>query len=828
MSDVKRVRDFPGRRAERGAGVPGYGLAVLLVLLATGVRWLLDPFVGESVPYVTYFLASAVAIRFTGLGPSILAIVLGTLVATWLFVPPRGAVPTDLAQLLSIGVFLAANLIVLALAQAMRRAKVQAEANARTALEQKKELERLLAERARAQDKLRESEQRLRASFDNAAMGLAEVDADDQFIAVNDRACQILGFSREELLRLNIHDLTAPEDRAHSDQLNADLHAGRRDRIAYEKRYLKRDGSPLWVYVTASAIRDAQGRWLRSIATIEDISERKRAEDALRRRAEEIERLLEVVPAAVWVAYDPQSRVITGNRLANEFYESAPGENVSASTLPEARRFFASDGRELAPGELPMQFAAATNQELRDVELRVQLPSGQHRTILGSAIPLRNERGEARGCIGAFLDITERKRVEAEIRHSRRLLAEAEALAHTGAWEWNLATDQWTFSDEWLSIHGCRNRRLTPDQLLSIAHPEDRAAIARALENVRHGVAPYDLEHRIVRQDDGSVRVLHARGRFVRDAAGTVVKVYGFAQDITEQREAREVLARSKEELERLVQERTAKLRELVGELEHFSYTITHDMRAPLRAMQGFAQLMLEGGCAECANRMARDYLGRIVTAARRMDALITDALQYNRAVRTELALEPVEVPPLLRGMIDSYPNFQSPHADIALEGNFPPVLGNSAALTQCFSNLLGNAVKYVAPGTKPRVRIWAEEVPNVRNVERRMSNVEWGTQPVHHPPSTPQPSTLSGAECAVRIWFEDNGIGIPPESQGRIFDMFYRGHATHEGTGIGLALVRKNAERMGGKVGVESEPGRGSRFWIELQKAVAAADEPS
>jgi PAS domain S-box-containing protein len=150
-----------------------------------------------------------------------------------------------------------------------------------------------------------------------------------------------------------------------------------------------------------------------------DLIERKRAEEALRRRAEEVERLLDVVPAAVWVAHDPQCLAITGNRRANEFYEAAAGDNVSASTSPEVRRFFDSGGGELAADELPMQVAAATNREVRHVELHVELRSGRRIAMLGHAVPLHDEKGDVRGCIGAFVDITERKQAEEALANAK-------------------------------------------------------------------------------------------------------------------------------------------------------------------------------------------------------------------------------------------------------------------------------------------------------------------------------------------------------------------------------------------------------------------------
>lgn len=270
-------------------------------------------------------------------------------------------------------------------------------------------------------------------------------------------------------------------------------------------------------------------------------------------------------------------------------------------------------------------------------------------------------------------------------------------------------------------------------------------------------------------------------------------------------RAAREGLVAANADLERKVQERTAKLRQTIEELEGFSYSIVHDMRAPLRAMQNFAALAQES-CAGCGRTDGLDYFRRIRTASNRMDLLITDALNYTKVVRQELAMTSVDVGRLLRGIVETYLNLQPPAVEIQVEFEALLVLGNESVLTQVFSNLLGNAVKFVAPAVKPCVRVWAETragcpggpgFDSVRNEE-------------------------SDREQFVRIWVEDNGIGIPKGAHSKIFGMFRRMHGAEEypGTGIGLAIVRKAMERTGGRVGVESEPGQGSRFWIELCQA--------
>jgi signal transduction histidine kinase len=166
---------------------------------------------------------------------------------------------------------------------------------------------------------------------------------------------------------------------------------------------------------------------------------------------------------------------------------------------------------------------------------------------------------------------------------------------------------------------------------------------------------------------------------------------------------------------------------------------------------------------------------------------LIQDVLSYSRIIRVEMRPAPVNLDKLVHDILVNYPGWQPPKAHITVEGSLGIVWGNDAFLTQCVTNLIGNAVKFVARGAVPHVRIWPEDKD------------EW-----------------------ARINFTDNGIGIDPSQQQRIFGMFERIHhpKEYDGTGIGLSIVRKAIERMGGELGVDSRAGQGSTFWIQLQKA--------
>lgn len=257
-----------------------------------------------------------------------------------------------------------------------------------------------------------------------------------------------------------------------------------------------------------------------------------------------------------------------------------------------------------------------------------------------------------------------------------------------------------------------------------------------------------------------------------------------------QQNRLREQLQRYAAELEQRVADRTVALQEANTELQAFTYSVSHDLRAPLRAMQGFAQALLED-YADKLDSFAQDYARRIVAAASRMDTLINDLLAYSRLSRAEIRLQPVSLAVVVaEALAQLEAELQERQAQVTVEESLPEVVAHRTTLIQVVTNLLANAVKFVAPTVKPQVRVWAEE-----------------------------------REGWVRLWLQDNGIGIAPEHQQRIFRVFERLHGieTYPGTGIGLAIVRKGVERMGGRVGVKSQVGQGSRFWIELPQVEKA-----
>ena len=250
---------------------------------------------------------------------------------------------------------------------------------------------------------------------------------------------------------------------------------------------------------------------------------------------------------------------------------------------------------------------------------------------------------------------------------------------------------------------------------------------------------------------------------------------------------AKNEIGRHALELEQVVAVRTGELRETIGELEGFSYSVSHDMRAPLRAMQSYASFLVD----EYAGKLDEkgiNYLQQIMRSAVRLDQLIQDVLSYTRVLHAKLPMESVDLDRLVRDLIGSFLHGKPIRPEIHILGTLPNVIGNGALLAQIISNLLSNGVKFVASGTAPHIQISVQE---------------------------------TGGD-SVRVWFKDNGIGIARENHQRIFRLFERIHpiSKYEGTGIGLTIVRKASERMGTQVGFESRLGSGSSFWIQLKKA--------
>lgn len=492
----------------------------------------------------------------------------------------------------------------------------------------------------------------------------------------------------------------------------------------------------------------------------------RRDTDALEQRAREI---IETAHEGVWMI-DAEARITMTNPRLGQMLGYSPTEMrgfhkwdfLFPSDVPRAKELFERRRRGIS----------------EQVDYRFRAKDGREVWTLMSARPRFDEHGRFCGALDMFSDITQRKQAEDALRDRETMLRMAQQAGGIGIFDWRFTTRDAICSDTLLDILGRRPESgiVSMHEWMKWCHPADRDRMIAHLSRSMEGKEPCLAEYRIVRPD-GKVRWVHYTGQIVPDSSGKPTRLIGTVSDITETK-------LRQQELETMVAERTAQLREMVGELEVFSYSIAHDMRAPLRAMQGLSKAVLED-CAELLPDEGREYLERIASSANRLDRQILDVLSYSYLVRGQLSLDNLEVGALVREILSTYPHLHSTRAAFEISSNLPVVQANRGALTQVISNLLSNAVKFVGPGVIPHVKIWAD----LKN-------------------------------GFARVHIKDNGIGIAPKSQQKIFGIFQRLHPAevYDGTGIGLAIVKKAVARMGGEVGLISEPGKGSEFWFTLK----------
>ncbi len=517
-----------------------------------------------------------------------------------------------------------------------------------------------------------------------------------------------------------------------------------------------------------------------------DITEQKRAQEALA-RANEYHRML------IEVSLDPLVTISAEGKITdvNEATIKATGVPRRKLVGTDFSNYF-TDPQKAREGYKQV-FAQGF---VADYPLTIRHRDGGLKNVLYNASVYKDEQGKILGVFAAARDITVLKKAEDELKRHRDHLEElvkdgtrdllesqerlqrAEEIAHLGGWELNLADNRLTWSDEVYRIFGLRPNEFdaTYKAFLEHIHPEDRAMVDEAYSgSLREGKDSYEIEHRVVRKDNGEIRWVHERCVHHRDAKGRVIRSVGMVHDITARK-------RTENEMRAL----NLRLEEINEQLKDFVFTVSHDLKAPLRAIQGYADALLED-YKDKLDAPGLVNIERIATAVQRLDTMIQDLLAYSRLSSEQIVIEPVDLEKIIGETIEGLKTEAAlKNARFSVEPNLPSAGAHNSILQQVVENLILNAITYVKPGIEPDIRIWSE------------THGDW-----------------------VYIYIKDNGIGIAPENQERIFKVFERLHGveSYPGTGVGLAIVKKGIERMGGKLGVISTLGEGSTFWIALPR---------
>jgi PAS domain S-box-containing protein len=387
-------------------------------------------------------------------------------------------------------------------------------------------------------------------------------------------------------------------------------------------------------------------------------------------------------------------------------------------------------------------------------------------------------------------DITDRKRAEEALRENAERLLRAQNLAHIGDWTWEIASGRVTWSDEVYRIFGVDETFPTTfDTIVPLVHADDRQTLGDVVERLMRDLDATELEFRVVRPN-GEVRHVRQTITVERDANGTAVRAFGVHQDITERRADEEQIRLLNAEFEERVEDRTAQLEAANKELEAFSYSVSHDLRSPLRAVDGFSLALLED-YGEALDATGRDYLGRVRAASQRMGLLIDDLLRLSRVSRDSMTPRRIDLSKLARATIADLRAREPERAvEVLIE---PHVLctADRRLLGIALDNLLGNAWKFTAG--RPDARI------------------EFGA--------------IDDGSASPVYFVRDNGAGFDADYAGGLFQPFQRLHRSDEypGTGIGLAIVNRVITRHGGRIWAEGAVGGGATFSFTLRESAVS-----
>ncbi len=665
------------------------------------------------------------------------------------------------------------------------------------------------------------AEKSLQAQFELMVRNMADyavylTDPEGRIQSWNAGAAHLKGYQDTEIVGRSFSCFFTPED----------LRDGRPRRLLEQVRtrgyareevcHVKKDGSRFWAELSLNAVRDPLGRLVGIGMVTRDLTLRDQFESELRRSEEKFRNIFERASIGVGLA-DAQGRFVEVNPALVTILgyppEEVRGQNYLDFTHPDDRDYCARLVRELVEGlsdcfsvEKRFRRKDGTYIWVSSTVAAIPGPDGRPTAILGiiEDITQRKEADrilrhardeleervlertrELRQAYEALKDEDEeRKRVEVELRERQQTLNEAQHLAHMGNWEWDLKTNRVTWSDELYRIYGQTPQSFgaTFEAFLAQIHPDDRHRVRATVERTLESHEPYVLEEHIVRPD-GECRILSSTGRLTLDAAGRPSKLQGTCLDITEYKRVEAEIRRLNSDLERRVAERTSQLEAANKELEAFSYSVSHDLRAPLRSIDGFSLAILED-YADRLDAVGKDYLRRVRMSSQRMAELIDDMLQLSRLTRGELHVGEVDLGAIAADIVQDLRR-SAPDRDVDVV--IAPGLmacGDPRLLRSVLENLLGNAWKFTS--------------------KHPHACIEFGR-------------TLGGGRSDFFV--RDDGAGFDMGYADKLFKPFSRLHSDSEfqGTGIGLATVQRIIHRHGGRIWAEGDVEKGATFYFNL-----------
>ncbi len=553
-------------------------------------------------------------------------------------------------------------------------------------------LEQEISERKLAEESLRESEEQFRAMFEVASIGIAQADIrTGKWLRVNQKMCEITGYSADEMLRMRIPEITHPEDRQRDWEAFQCVVRGETP----DYRYIRKDGTTVWVNVNMTVIRDADGQPLCTMATIEDITERKRMEEELKRNESRMIALLEL------------------NRMIDSTLQ-----DITSFTLEEAIRLT----------ESKIGYLAFLNED---------------ETVMTMYAWSKTAMKECRISDKPIIYPVETTGLWGEAVRQRR----------------PITTNDYQAPNTWKK-----------------SYPEGHVHITRHMN-----IPVFDGERIVLVAGVGNKPTDYNES----DVNQLTLLMEGMWRIIQRQRAETEI-KQLNAELEQRVIERTVQLEAVNKELEAFSYSVSHDLRAPIRHISGFVELLMQNTAQSLDEKSGR-YLSIIADSTNHMGHLIDDILSFSRMGRAEMQQTLIKSDHLVKEAINQLqPEMEGRHVVWDIHP-LPEIYGDPPMLKLVWINLIGNALKYTRKQTPAKIEIGYNDEKN-----------------------------------DYIFYIKDNGAGFDMMYVHKLFNIFQRLHRAEEfeGTGVGLANVRRIMQRHGGRTWAEGKVNEGATFYFSLPKA--------
>ena len=760
---------------------PRLVLSVLLPFAACGLQWLLWDYI-KPYAWILFFPTAFFCAWLGGLRGGLIGTTLSALLAWYFFIPPTASlVAENPAGILSITVFLIMGYLFAFFAERLREAQER-------------------------------TETRFEATFEQAAVGIALLDPDGRWLRVNRKLCDIVGYRPDELLSKSFQDITHPDDLSSDLEFVGQVLAGEINTYTLEKRYLRKDGSIVWINLSVSLARQPDGSPDYFISVVEDISARKEAEANLT----EAKRLAKL---GHW-HWDLQADRHVWSEEIYRIYGRDPA--LPPAVYPEVQSYF-------TPKTWSGLVAAVENCRASGqpyaCDAEVVVADGTNRWVTARGEAVRNAENKIIALRGTVQDITERKLAEQVLADTQAAMLEQQkqariatlnqmqdanaarakaeaalAALHESREQLKLFIEHapaslamldremryLAVSRRWLTEYSIGDRNV-----LGHSHYEIFPEIGEDWKSIHRrslGGEVIRADHDRFERADGSVQWIRWEVRPWMAANGAIGGIVIFSEDITRQKLAEEEIHRLNTDLERRVVERTAELSAANRELDSFAYAVSHDLRAPLRAMSGFSQALLEDYGEQLADD-AKKYLDQIGIASRRMSDLIDGILALSRSTRGDLQRDRIDISALASQRLATLA-LEAPSRQVGIQ--VEPGLtveGDARMIEAVIDNLIDNAWKYTGKASAPEIRVYGEN-----------------------------------RDGAPWICVADNGAGFDMAHTERLFKPFQRLHRQDEfpGIGIGLATVQRIIHRHGGEIAACGEPNRGATFCFKLPAAAS------